>query len=58
MLLDDGVHRTPDYKGMIDGFRWAREREGLWPVEVALLCIDVESWADASGVFFRWEETD
>eukprot|EP00904_Undaria_pinnatifida_P012265 jgi/Undpi1/8169/HiC_scaffold_24.g10639.m1 len=22
MLLDDGVHRTPDYKGMIDGFRW------------------------------------
>eukprot|EP00904_Undaria_pinnatifida_P012264 jgi/Undpi1/8168/HiC_scaffold_24.g10638.m1 len=22
MLLDDGVHRTPDHEGIMDGFRW------------------------------------
>ena len=40
VLMDDGVHGKPDYKGIIDGIRWVRGREGRCPfgADFALFC--------------------
>lgn len=51
--MDDGVHGTPDYKGIIDGIRWVGRRQGTkaeWGL--AVLSFSGESLRDAPVVVF------